>query len=136
MVSESRSTFIADQKQLKENLQRLAKINNLLKTTGIFTIISIASFLLVETDLFAYVLCIGLLGAGIASYCCATATGHGMVDISELGSGCGTFLYLPIYYLMYSYYIFSGWVYGLREKSILLKENERIISKHGTKILE
>ena len=136
MSQDYANTFLVDQKKLKENYQKIQKINMLLKTAAIMGTISLAGLIFIETDLFAYILIIGLLGAGIASYCCATTSGHGMVDISELGSGCGTFLYLPIYSIMYTYYIVTGWVYGLREKSNLAKENEQLIAKHGSKILE
>lgn len=136
MSQDYASTFLVDQKKLKENYQKIQKINMLLKTAAIMGIISLASLILVETDLFAYILIIGLSGAGIASYCCATVAGHGMVDISELGSRCGTFLYLPIYSLMYTYYIITGWIYGLKGKSNLIKENEQLIAKHGNKILD
>lgn len=134
---ESSTNILArDRERLKENLQKIQHINTLLKIAAIMGIVALASLIFIETDLFAYVLIIGLLGAGIASYCCATASGHGMVDISELGSGCGTFLYLPIYSVMYTYFIFAGWVYGLVAKSSLLKENEQIIARHGDKVLE
>lgn len=135
-MAETIKSFEEDQKRLKENLAAIKKINTLLKIAAIMGIIALASVLFVETDLFAYVLIIGLLGAGIASYCCADATGHGMVDISELGGGCGTFLYMPIYSAMYTYYIFSGWVYGLIKRAELVRENEQIIAKHGDKIYQ
>lgn len=59
-----------------------------------------------------------------------------MLELDELGGGCGTFFVLPIYYVMYSYFIFIGWIYGIMARSRLRTENQEIIARHGPEILQ
>lgn len=136
MNQTNEAAFSQDKKRLQQNLQTIHNINIALTVAGVGCLVAIFSTFFLDIDFFIYLLIIGLLAAGLASYFCSKLAGHGMLELDELGGGCGTLFMMPLYFAMYFFFIVTGWVYGIMARSRLRTENQEIIARHGPEILQ
>jgi len=91
----------------------------------------IGGVLAAKTNLW-HLFVIGLTVFMIFSYVCATASGHGMANISSIGNtGCFFVFFLPIYFLGWWWYMLTGWIYALNKHAELTKKNKQIFASYG-----
>ena len=121
------------QKKLLENNQAIHGLSIMVTISLIGYAIAIPSAILLlclNQSIWGIILLISSIIAGIPSYLCASATGHGMVDLSELGSGTGSVFLLPVNLIMMIVYILFGWLFALTSIQMLKKSNQQILSQN------
>ncbi len=130
--------FEEAKKRYEENL---AGINYIKKLTIAFVVSAVISIGVIplcfnnsQSTFLWVVLMVALLCAGLLSYACGKAAGHGVVGLDELGGGGGAILSLPFYYILMMFYVIAGWVFGVVAMSKMSKENNDLIALYGDKI--